>query len=857
METFSQKSQFVNHPLLKPNAVLKRKYQSDIFITCARSNCLVVVPTGLGKTIIALLLSVHKLKDPDSKIIFLAPTRPLVEQHHRTFQNLTNLDEDAMLMMTGSYPPAKRENFYKEDMIRCYFMTPQILQNDIISHRISLENVSLMIFDEAHRASGNYAYTFLAKKYKSLAKNPKILAMTASPGKNREKIDEVMENLYIDEIEIRTDSDPDVKPYIQDVKTIWKNIELPEEMREVIKSFEDLQKKIYSELKNNDLLDSENLQQVSRKNLLQATTRLDVMISKGKYSDDLPRLFFCKKLLANAIRISHMSELVESQGIHALKDYLDKNYKELEDGKGGKSLKELFASEPMKNIQEMVEHLTSGNVNHPKMAVLMDILKEQFKKHPESRILTFCQFRDTISNIVEEINKNDLIRAHKFIGQQKRGKKKGLTQKEQISLLERFKSGEFNTLVATSVAEEGLDIADCDVVIFYDVIPSEIRAIQRRGRTGRNSSGKVIILKTMGTREEGYFWAEKHREKAMKAVLREIKGEMKRKSKNKIKGQNQNQIKYAKDDPKNQKNLMSFLQSQHSSISTPKSQTISSNSTSTFSIPSSSSAPTSSKLSSSSPNLSKVSKNQDQPGTCNKNTIDRGINIIDFSSIKYSDLHPNEVFIMVDSRETASPVTRELSERNANISLQKLPIGDYIISERCGIERKAIPDLISSIKDGRLFSELQKLKMQFMLPVLIIEGDLGSGVAVNRAALLGALSAIMLKMEIFIYQTNSPEETAEMLIALAKKEQQSGKQKNFSIRFKKIPDNPQKKLEFILSGIPGINASRAQDLLREFRTLQNIFNAETKDLENVLNIGKVLAKSIKKYSTMDYFLNEN
>ena len=146
------KQTWINHELLKPNTVLKRKYQVDIFITCSKSNTLVVVPTGLGKTIVALLLSIHRLKIPETKIIFLAPTRPLVEQHHRTFQNLTKISPESLIMMTGSLVPAKRELIYKKS--KCLFMTPQILQNDLISNRISLEDVSLIIFDEAHRASG-------------------------------------------------------------------------------------------------------------------------------------------------------------------------------------------------------------------------------------------------------------------------------------------------------------------------------------------------------------------------------------------------------------------------------------------------------------------------------------------------------------------------------------------------------------------------------------------------------------------------------------------------------------------------------------------------------------------------------
>ncbi len=796
---------YINHEFLKPNLLLKRKYQVDILVTCSKKNCLVVVPTGLGKTIIALLLSTYCLKKKGVKIIFLAPTRPLVEQHLRTFKKLTNFDSESLIMMTGTIVPKKREELYKKEGIKCLFMTPQVLQNDIIGGRISLSDVALIIFDEAHRASGNYAYNFLAKKYVQQAKSPRILAMTASPGKNREIIEDVMQNLYLETIEIRSDTDPDVKPYIQDVKVIWKDIELPEEMHQLNRLIGEMKKKIYKELKSNELLDSENAQKITRRNLLSAMATLDSLILKGKYGDDLPRLFYCKKLISNAIRLSHMSELLEAHGIKSLKTYLDKNIRDVQDGKGGKSLEELFNNPMMDEIIDNVKSLTNDKIDHPKMIILMDLLTEQFQNNPESRILVFCHFRDTISNIVKEISKNELIKPSKFIGQQNKGKEKGFSQKKQLEILDQFRIGEFNTLVATSVGEEGLDISECDVVIFYDVVPSEIRAIQRRGRTGRNKSGKVYVFKTKGTREEGYFWAEKRREKEMKRVLKEIKKEL------------SDSIPQKKS--KKQKDLISFIQSSADKQNSTKKE--------------------------------KIVKKEvfEEKKDVNDDKFEK--KEMNFSAISdpKGSLEPR---ILVDSRETASSVTRELSEMNASISLEKLPIGDYIISERCGIERKSVQDFADSLKDGRLFKELQKLRTQFTKPILILEGNLNSILSIKRAALLGTLSSILLNMNILLIQTSSPEETAEVLYALAKKEQQTKDKKNFSIRFKKLPEKIPEQLEFIVSGIPGINSSRARDLLKKFNSLRALFSAEIEELEKTPNIGPVLAKTILKYALSDY-----
>jgi len=208
-------------------------------------------------------------------------------------------------------------------------------------------------------------------------------------------------------------------------------------------------------------------------------------------------------------------------------------------------------------------------------------------------------------------------------------------------------------------------------------------------------------------------------------------------------------------------------------------------------------------------------------------------------------------FIIVDSRETSSGVVRTLSELNANIELKKIPIGDYIVSKRCGVERKSMDDFVDSIKDGRLFKEIKKLGNQFSRPILILEGDVNSIVSINRAAILGTITSIMLNMHIFLYQTVNERNTAEILIALAKKEQEDSN-KTFSIRFKKSPENLKEKLEYIVAGIPDINVSRARDLLEGMGSIQAIFNASEQELRDVYNIGPKIAKKIRKYAKSEY-----
>jgi ERCC4-related helicase len=453
----------------------------------------------------------------------------------------------------------------------------------------------------------------------------------------------------------------------------------------------------------------------------------------------------------------------------------------------------LFIDKDFKRIKDMTYHIQSKGIVHPKLEKLKHLLNTQLSENPDSRILVFCHFRDSVNNIVFFFEKDDYIKAHKFVGQQSKGSDKGLTQKEQIRLLDQFKEGVYNTLIGTSVAEEGLDIAECDLVVFYDVVPSAIRHIQRRGRTGRKSEGKVFILMAEKTRDEGYYWAEKRKEKDMIENLRKIKN-------------SNHRIESSDLSPKPQKSLLNFL---------------------------------------SNGNISKIEDKKnisEKKGNSKLRNEEKGINSIEES---------HKFFIICDVRETASPVVRNLSLMHVNIKLEQLLVGDYVISNRVGIERKSSQDFSDSLKDGRLFNELIKLKQGFHIPILILEGNPFLESNINQDALYGALTSIILNFGINIYRTTNAEETAIFLYQLAKKEQ-SKKDSTIKLRFEKKPVETSYLLEYLIAGIPGVNAQRAKNLLRELKTLQNIFMADIPDLTKVENIGKKIAQQIYKLSRYEY-----
>ncbi len=490
-----------------------RLYQQTILGTAAQKNTLVVLPTGLGKTAIAFLLAAQRLHlYPQSKILMLSPTKPLCEQHITTFQKHLAIPPEKIVLFTGSVAPEKRGELWKEAQV--IISTPQGLENDVINKRVLLDDVSLLIFDESHHATGDYSYVWLAQQYDQLAKHPRILALTASPGSDMESIQEVCKNLLIEKVEVRTEKDHDVQPYLQPIKKNWVTVTFPPEFKNVQNVLQACRNSKLQEAKNYGYVQSIEL---TKGELLQLQAELQGQISQGDHSGEVLRSV---SLVAEAMKVEHSLELLETQGLQPLQQYFQKLQQEGLTTKV-KAVKNLLIDANWKMAIHLTEQLVQQKIKHPKLLQLKDILRQELEKRPETKTIIFTQFRDSAESIVGELKAMG-ISHHIFVGQ---AKKKGLgfSQKQQKEILDKFRAGEFSTLVATSVAEEGLDIPSVDNVIFYEPIPSAIRAIQRRGRTGRLEKGEVTLLITKDTRDEAYRWSSHHKEKRMYRNLEAIK----------------------------------------------------------------------------------------------------------------------------------------------------------------------------------------------------------------------------------------------------------------------------------------------------------------------------------------------
>ncbi len=489
-----------------------RQYQRALVESAKEKNTLVVLPTGMGKTYVAIALAADRLeKYPESKALVLAPTRPLVNQHRETFARHLNLEKRRLLAVTGKIPPSKRVGIYGES--RIIFATPQLIVNDVERRVLSLENFSLLVVDECHRSVKRYPYPRIAKLYVEQSRYPLILGLTASPGGDYERVKEICESLFIQNIEIRSERDEDVIPYVQPVKKKWITVELPDELKRIKALLEDLVHENVNWLKSRGWVSTTK---PTKKELLSLQEELMGRYLEGERGNASLAVAMMKTI--EAVKISHALELLETQGVFSLLEYLRKlgSSRKLSDRR---VLNDVRVREAVRLAEEAVR----GGVEHPKLDKLKHVVLDLLREDDRRRIIVFANYRSTVEKIYERLS-GEGVECKVLIGQaMKEGR--GLKQEEQIKILEEFNRGAFNVLIATSIGEEGLSIADVHTVIFYDNVASEIRRIQRYGRTGRTAPGNVVFFVTKGTRDEAYYWTSFFKERKMKSILTQAKKE--------------------------------------------------------------------------------------------------------------------------------------------------------------------------------------------------------------------------------------------------------------------------------------------------------------------------------------------
>jgi ERCC4-related helicase/ERCC4-type nuclease len=836
----------VEHPLIRPGAIEERAYQTTIARSCLERPTLVVLPTGIGKTMIAVLVMAEVLRTRKGKVLVLAPTKPLVEQHARTLKEVLLTEEPAIF--TGEMPPAERREAWKRFSI--VVSTPQVIHNDLVSGEMSLDDVSLLVFDEAHRAVGDYAYVFIGEKYRGKGL---VLGMTASPGSDPQKVMEVCANLGIQMVEIRSDSDPDVAPYIHDIDERWIRVDVPPEVKRVAALLKDMLGDVTQELRGFGVLQKGP---VSVKAILAAQQLIQARLhaSGGKQ----PSLYQAQAVAATALKLNHALTMAETQGVGALLAYVER----LEDDRS-KSGRRILADRRMREARRIASRL---DFEHPKVSRVVAVVEGELEQNPGARIIVFTHYREISDMVHAELAKVKGARPGRFVGQATKGRDRGMRQREQVEMLERFKAGEFNVLVATSVAEEGLDIPATDLVVFYEPVPSEIRTIQRRGRTGRRRAGRVVYLITKHTRDEGSYWVSRRREGKMHDDLERLRDELKKRMA--VGETAESAFRSAFDAVNEAPRGAAGKRAAPSKGASTASQEASAPSRGALSQPKD--APTTSKDAPAPPNAggdaqAKVPKGQARLGdfTATEPSLVKSVDEArdseraGRSGVGAQDGDeptklPAPAELVADHRELNSPVVRELARMGVAVRTAQLPTGDYVLSERLAVERKEAGDFLSSMMDGRLFQQVKELRRAYQRPVMIIEGETLFGLRqVSDAAIYGALASLVSDFGIPVLFSRDPAETAKLVVALLRREQGTGGGPP-PMRSGKGGMLLHERQQFVVEGLPGISGTLAQRLLEHFGSVEAIMTASVEQLCEVKGVGKATAEQIRQVAAERY-----
>ncbi len=469
-------TQYIDKKYIQKNSIEKRDYQVNLANQAIKENCIVVLPTGLGKTAIALQVIAEYLSKGTGGALFLAPTRVLVNQHYEFLK--TNLTLDDISLVTGEDPIQKRTKLWGNSVICA---TPEITKNDFDRQIVSPEQFNLVVFDEVHRTTGDYAYSGIAERFEN--SSARLVGMTATLPSEKEKATEILTKLRITSIAERTEDSPDVKPYIQETNTEWINVELPPELKSIQTLLKLALDERYETLRKNGI-------RLAEQQSLSALLRIrQFVLNQNRRS---------AKPLFTAIRIHYALSILEAHGITPFLKFCERAR-----AKKGAGVKELFEIDPnFTRAVHLAKEAQSKGIEHSKIPKLKEILESV-----PGKALIFTSYRDSVDLIYNKLIEMG-VSAGILIG---KAGESGLKQKEQIETVQKFRDGVFQVLVATRVGEEGLDIAEVNQVIFYDNVPSSIRFIQRRGRTGRKDTGKLVVLIAKNTIDERYYWIGKRK----------------------------------------------------------------------------------------------------------------------------------------------------------------------------------------------------------------------------------------------------------------------------------------------------------------------------------------------------------
>jgi ERCC4-related helicase/ERCC4-type nuclease len=799
---------YVDHPLLTPEVIERRAYQRRLADTATEDHTLVCLPTGLGKTTVSLLVTADRIHGIGGMALFLAPTKPLVQQHAAFYREALTIPDDEITVFTGEVRPEDRAALWTES--RVVIATPQVVENDLIGGRISLADVTHLTVDECHRATGDYAYVYIAERYHADAEAPLVTGMSASPGGDEEAIMTVCENLGLREVAVMTEDDADVAEYTHDTDVEWERVTLPDAVLEIRDALNEVIVDRLETLKQLGVTNTTS-PDLSQRDLNRMRGELQELIDADRSEG-----YEGMSVHAEVMKLRRAVELAETQSVESLRRYFERQRNAARASGASKASQRLVA-EP--KVREAMRKAEDFDDLHPKFRQTRVLLARTLGIGGGERVIVFTESRDTAEALTDFLSQNFDVR--RFVGQGDKDGSDGMTQTEQGETLDAFRAGEFDVLVSTSVAEEGLDVPEVDLVLFYEPVPTAIRSIQRKGRTGRQEEGRVVVLMAEDTRDEAFFWISRRREQEMEDELAKLKGVA-------------DEMAAELDDGQT---ALDAFDDGATADGTDGSAAAADGDAGTQ------------------PGLAEFGAEADadadtdgDPGSTTDDADDDGV-------VATAEGDDDGVEIVVDQRELDAAIARDLSMRaGVETRLETLAVGDYVVSDRVAVERKTVADFLDTLTGGdrSLFEQVGDLSRHYARPVVLLEGEgLYEERNVHPDAIRGALASLSVDFGVSVLRATGEGDTADLLAVLAKREQTT-RDRAVSVHGEKSAKTLDEQQEYVVGAIADIGPVTARSLLERFGSVEAVMTANEADLLTVDGVGEVTADRIRTVVGSDY-----
>ena len=902
MATAPEEPEYVEGPMLADRRIEKRRYQLRLADTARRDHTLVCLPTGLGKTAVSLLVTADRLAEHGGRSLLLAPTKPLVQQHAAFYRDALDVPDDEVVVFTGAVRPEDRAALWGDARVVC--ATPQVVENDLVGNRITLADVVHCTFDECHRATGEYAYNYIADRYHADADRPLVTGMSASPGGDKEEILTVCDNLGLREVAVMTEDDADVEAHTYHTAVDWEEVELPEAVLDIRDLLGDVISDRLESLCELGVAATTD-PNLSQSQLNRIRAKLQRLVDEGD-SDGYQGM----SAHAEIMKLRRAVELVETQSVESLRRYFERQ-RDAARSSGASKASQRFVSEP--RVREAMERAEAFEDLHPKFRRTRILLAQALGVQDGERVIVFTESRDTAESLTDFLGEH--FETRRFVGQGDREGSDGMTQTEQQETLSAFRTGEFEVLVSTSVAEEGLDVPDVDLVLFYEPVPKGIRSIQRKGRTGRASEGRVVVLMAADTRDEAFFWKSRNDEQRMAEELRKLKdleGEIEAEiaaqpglaefpDVSPAPGPDGESANAPAGDPPAESNSRSCDgTADHSrgdggegSAGAPEdgdgqaAAGSSDDAVDGTDASDSGDVGTGSTDSTSPPDPDDSDVGDDNGSAPEGTRSDAGsaggsgqAGLADFAAdaataagapdapadsepaaaelagtVAEAEPEGEAVEVVADQRELDSHIARDLSTREGvETRLETLAVGDYVVSDRVVVERKTVEDFLETLlgEDRSLFQQVGDAARFYARPVVVIEGErLYEARNVHPNAVRGALASLAVDFGASVLRTDGPDDTADLLEVIARREQEAD-DRSVSVHGEKGGKTLAERQEYVVGAIAEVGPVTARSLLEHFGSVEAVMTAEEDDLLAVEGVGEVTAGRIREVAAGDY-----